>query len=122
MAKSSVTPIQCSSTNVDAVQEQLPCWVENFPVTYLRLPLSIKKLAKPQLQPLIDRLADFLPGWKADLMTREGRAIQVQFVLAPLLFTKSWPLTYPIELIKPLIKYGGAICGEEGKMQKGSTV
>jgi hypothetical protein len=39
----------------------------------------------------------------------------------PLLFTKSWPLTYPIELIKPLIKYGGAICGEEGKMQKGGV-
>jgi hypothetical protein len=74
MAKSSVTPIHCSTTDIEEIQEHLPCRIENFPIKYLELPLSIKRLTKPQLQPLIDRLADYLPRWKADLMTRAGRA------------------------------------------------
>jgi hypothetical protein len=44
-------------------------------------PASLKKLNKAQLHPFIDRLANSLPGWKADLMTKAGRAVQVQFVL-----------------------------------------
>jgi hypothetical protein len=46
----------------------------------LGLPLSLK-LSKAQLQPLIDKVAGLLPAWKANLMTRAGRATQVQFVL-----------------------------------------
>jgi hypothetical protein len=41
------------------------------------LPLSLKKLAKEQIQPIIDHIADQLPWWKADLMTKVGRKIQV---------------------------------------------
>lgn len=39
---------------------------------YLGLPLTPKKLSKAQLQPIIDKLTDLLPGWKANLMTRAG--------------------------------------------------
>jgi hypothetical protein len=55
--------------------------VEEFPIKYLGLPLSLKKLTRPQLQPLLDRLVDLLPGWKSDLMTRAGRVVHVQFVM-----------------------------------------
>ena len=51
--------------------------LSDFPCKYLGLPLSLKK----QVQPIIDRTADQLPGWKADLMTRAGRRVQVQSVL-----------------------------------------
>jgi hypothetical protein len=37
---------------------------------YLGLPLTLKKLSKAQLQPIIELLADLLPAWKANLMTR----------------------------------------------------
>jgi hypothetical protein len=72
MTKSSISPIQCAQTDLDLIHEHLPCRIEEFPIKYLGLPLSIKKLSKVQLQPLIDRLVDLLPGWKVDLMTRPG--------------------------------------------------
>jgi hypothetical protein len=79
--KNSAAPICYSATDMEVIQGCLTCRVEEFPIKYLGLPLSLKKLKKSQLQPLIDRLADLLPGWKSDLMTRAGRAIHVQFVL-----------------------------------------
>lgn len=75
--KSSVAPIQCSSADLEVVQNCLLCKIDEFPIKYLGLPLSLKRLTKAHLQPLIDKLADILPAWKADLMTKAGRAIQV---------------------------------------------
>jgi hypothetical protein len=66
---------------MEIIQGCLPCRVEEFPIKYLGLLLSLKKLTKPKLQPLIDRLADLLPGWKSDLMTRANRVVHVQFVM-----------------------------------------
>jgi hypothetical protein len=40
---------------------------------------------KEQAQPIIDRIADQLPGWKANLMTKARRLVQVQFVLTGML-------------------------------------
>jgi hypothetical protein len=79
--KSNVVPIQCGDEEIASLNSLLPCRVENFPINYLGLPLSIHKLKKAQLQPLIDRLADLLSGWRADLMTRAGRVVHVQFVI-----------------------------------------
>lgn len=72
VSKSNVLLIQC-------------CEVLSFPCKYLGLPLSIKKLTRDQLQPIIDRIVDKLPVWKADLMTKAGRVVLVQFVLIAML-------------------------------------
>jgi hypothetical protein len=40
-----------------------------------------EKLSKSQVQPIIDKIADQLPGCKADLMRRVWQKVQVQFVL-----------------------------------------
>jgi hypothetical protein len=77
LQKSNVLPIRCTNTELELVQELLPCAVMDFPCKYLGLPLSLKKLTKEQVQPIIDRIADQLPGWKADLLTRAGRRILV---------------------------------------------
>lgn len=102
--KSSATPIQCSAQEIETVQELMPCQVAEFRVKYLGLPLSIRKLTKAQLQPLIDRLADLLPGWKADLMTKKGRAIQVQFVLTATVMYHVMALELPPWAIKAVDK------------------
>jgi hypothetical protein len=60
--KSNVAPIQCTQLEVQEVMDCFPCKIEEFPIKYLGLPLSVKKLSKNQLQPIIDRLADLLPG------------------------------------------------------------
>jgi hypothetical protein len=95
MTKSSVTPIQCSTTNIEGIQEHLPRRVKTFLVKYLGSPLSIKRLTKPQLQPLIHRLADYPPGWKVDLVTRAKHAIQVQFVLTAIVIYHTMALDLP---------------------------
>jgi len=68
LQKSNVLPIRCGDAELAAVQNLLPCALTDFPCKYLGLPLSLKKLTKDQIQPIIDRIADQLPGWKADLM------------------------------------------------------
>jgi hypothetical protein len=52
------------------MQELVPCEIYKFPCRCLGLPLAIKKLTKDQVQPVIDKIANQLPGWKADLMTK----------------------------------------------------
>jgi hypothetical protein len=38
--KSSIALIQCSATDIETIQAQLPCRIEAFPIKYLGLPLS----------------------------------------------------------------------------------
>jgi hypothetical protein len=78
--KSRIYPIRCSE-EVVALQQHLPCEISSFPCTYLGLPLSLKRLSRGQVQPNIDKVADQLPGWKAELMTKAGRKVHVQFVM-----------------------------------------
>jgi hypothetical protein len=83
--KSNVMPIHCSEENLGLIQSLLPCGIQEFPCKYLGLPLSIKKLTKDQFQPIIDKIADQMSRWKADLMTKAGRVVQVQHVLTTML-------------------------------------
>jgi hypothetical protein len=75
--KSSVLPIQCQEEDRQTIETLLPCQLLEFPCRYLGLPLSLHKLTKAQIQPIIDKVADQLPGWKADLLTRAGRKVVV---------------------------------------------
>jgi hypothetical protein len=83
--KSNVLPVHCLEENMEVIQSLLPCGIQEFPCKYLGLPLSTKKLTKDQFQPIIDKIADQLPRWKADLMTKAGRVVQVQHVLTAML-------------------------------------
>jgi hypothetical protein len=60
--KSNVYPIRCDDQDIAILNERLPCEVSAFPCTYLGLPLSLKKLSKSQVQPIIDKIAYQLPG------------------------------------------------------------
>jgi len=86
--------IQCTGSISDTVQELLPWEQLEFPCKYLGLPLTPKKLTKTQLQPYTERLSARLPGWKADLLSKEGRKILVQHVLTPMLIYLAMPLIY----------------------------
>jgi hypothetical protein len=79
--KSNMFPIQCSEVDLMVVQNLLPCERSDFSCRYLGIPLSLRKLTKEQISPFIDRFADRLLSWKADLMTRDGRKVMVQHVL-----------------------------------------
>jgi hypothetical protein len=42
----------------------MECQLAPFPVKYLGVPLSTRRLTAVAFQPLVDRLADKLPTWK----------------------------------------------------------
>jgi hypothetical protein len=79
--KGSVTPIRCQDQDLKLVQHTLPCSIVNFHCRYLGLPLSIRKLAKNDFHLLIDKIADYLPGWKAGLMHPADRVALIRAVL-----------------------------------------
>jgi len=82
----------------------LPCQLSDFPCKYLGVPLSPLKLTKEQVQPIIEKIADRLPSWKADLLTKAGRMILVQFVLTSMLIYIIMALDLPPWALKAIDK------------------
>jgi hypothetical protein len=85
LQKSSVLPIRCNDDDKAVLLNYLPCQISDFPCKYLGVPLSPLKLTKTQIQPIIEKIADRLPSWKSELLTKAGRLILVQFVLTSML-------------------------------------
>jgi len=102
--KSNVLPIRCDELEISTIQSLLPCPLSTFPCKYLGVPLSLRKLTKDQVQPFVDRIADRLPGWKAELMTRAGRRVLVQFVLTGMLIYLAMAIDLPPWAIKAVDK------------------
>jgi hypothetical protein len=102
--KSSVYPIRCGQEELVTFNDWLPCELSSFPCKYLGLPLSLKKLSKNQMQPIIDKVADQLSGWKADLMTRAGRRVQVQYVMTDMLIYLVMAVDIPTGSLKAIDK------------------
>ena len=101
--KSNGLPIQCSEDTI-TIQERLLCQLSDFPCKYLGTPLSLRKLTKQKVQPIIDWIADRLPGWKADLLTKAGRKILVQFVLTSMLVYLAMAMDLPQWALKAIDK------------------
>jgi hypothetical protein len=81
-AKCSVSQIACSDAEAVGAAEFMECQLAPFPVRYLGIPLSIRRLTAAAFQPLVDRLADKLPTWRASMMPRAGRLALISSVLA----------------------------------------
>jgi hypothetical protein len=81
-SKSSAALINCTDDDVAAVSAGLGCPVVEMPITYLGIPLTIRRPTRAQMQPTIDRVAAKLPTWKAHLMDKAGRLKLVKSVLS----------------------------------------
>ncbi|EEE50714.1 hypothetical protein OsJ_30995 [Oryza sativa Japonica Group] len=55
--------------------------MEDLPITYLGLPLSIRNPTKAELQPIMDRMAKKVAGWKPKLLSPDGRLCLIKSVL-----------------------------------------
>jgi hypothetical protein len=120
--KSNVLPIHCAEDDPALIQNLLPCEILDFPCKYLGLPLTIKKLTKEQVQPIINKIADQLPGWKVDLMTRAGRVIQVQYVLTGILIYVAMATDLPPWALKAIDKIRRAFLWKGRKEAKGGSL
>ena len=81
LQKSCVIPIHCDGEMVEIVNNTLQCTTTIFPITYLGLPISDRKLRRSDLMTWIEKIANKLPGWKASLMSLAGQAVLARFVL-----------------------------------------
>jgi hypothetical protein len=80
--KSSAALINCANDDIATVTTGLGCPVVELPITYLGIPLTIRRPTRAQMQPVIDRVAAKLPTWKAHLMDKAGRLKLIRSVLS----------------------------------------
>ena len=73
-------PIRCQQLHIDEVTDVFPCQVMHFPCPYLGLPLSYKRPSRAALQPVLDKIINRCPTWKANLMAKQGRLILIKTV------------------------------------------
>ena len=55
LLKTSVTPISCNETNLEAILSSFPIVRSSFPIKYLGLPLTVRRLRKIDFQPLVEK-------------------------------------------------------------------
>ena len=84
--------------------------------------LSPHKITKAQAQPIVEKIADRLPSWKADLLTKAGRMILVQYVLTSMLIYILLALELPPCVLKAIDKIRRGFCGRAEKMLEEGTV
>jgi len=80
LQKCSVTAIFDPGNMMADFQREFPCPVVEFPVKYLGLPLSLKKIPKSHIRPVIEKVAAKLPPWHGSLMNKSGRLVVVKSV------------------------------------------
>ncbi len=99
MMKSSCIPIHCLEDDLEVISNELSCEVASFPCSYLGLPLTIRKSTKTDLLPLVDKVADNLPCWKASLMNRACWLITVMVVLSAFMQWWRWISKWVVKAI-----------------------
>jgi hypothetical protein len=80
--KCAIIPICCRLNETALLMQFLHGNLQAFPIKYLGIPLSVRRLKKSDLQPLVDKVVTGLPTWKARLLTKAGRTILVNVKLS----------------------------------------
>ncbi|WVZ55719.1 hypothetical protein U9M48_006344 [Paspalum notatum var. saurae] len=104
-SKSSIFPINCTETDLDVIKQEMACGVSAFPCKYLGIPLTIRKPTKADLLPLVDKVVDCLPKWKASLLNRARRLVVVKTVFSVIPIHLMTALDLPKWVIKAIDKH-----------------
>ncbi|GJN34743.1 hypothetical protein PR202_gb23434 [Eleusine coracana subsp. coracana] len=90
---------------INNIHNLFPCGLQHFPCSYLGVPLSLHKLSKTDLQPLVDRVGDCLPTWKSSLFNRAGRVALTKSTLSAIPIHTSIAIGLPPWTIKTINKF-----------------
>ncbi|XP_058739152.1 uncharacterized protein LOC131611042 [Vicia villosa] len=77
-----------------------------FPVRYLGVPLSSKKLSLNQYLPLVDKITSRIRHWSSKMLSYAGRVQLVRSVIGSI--TQYWMLNFPLP--KSVLKQINTIC------------
>jgi hypothetical protein len=64
----------------------------------------LHKLKREQVQLIVDKIANQLPGWKVDLLAKAGSSVMVQYVLTGMLIYIAMVVDLPSATIKGIDK------------------
>jgi hypothetical protein len=87
------------------------CTIQSLPVTYLWLPLTIKKPSREVYYPLLERVEDKLDGWKGKLISKGGRLQLADSVLSAIPGYTCHAFNCQDGSLKELIKSEGILYG-----------
>jgi hypothetical protein len=104
LQKTSVTPISCNDIDLDNILADFPVSQATFPIKYLGLPLTPRRLKKLDFQPLIDKAAGKLSAWNGRNLTQAGRVCLTKLVLSSEPVYHLTVLKPPLEVIQELDK------------------
>jgi len=82
LSKCMISPIQCDLEATVTLLSNFPGTIQPFPICYLGIPLGVRKLTRNDLQPLIDKVANRLPAWKANFLNKAGRTVLIKSTLS----------------------------------------
>jgi hypothetical protein len=102
--KSTTSLIRCEEEEVTHAVQHLGCPIAELPITYLGIPLTIRKPAAAQLQPMVNRTAGMLPTWRSRLMQKPGRLALVKSVLGAIPIHQILVLAPPKSTLKQMEK------------------
>jgi hypothetical protein len=81
LAKCSMVAIRCSEEQIADSMLCFPCELVQFLIRYLAIPLSVFKLPRTTLQPMLDKAADKLPSWNEQLQHCSSRLSLIKLTL-----------------------------------------
>jgi hypothetical protein len=81
-AKSSATLIHGNDHDAALVAEVLQCQIKDFPIKYLGMQLALRPLTKNEWQLVLDKILACLHAWQSGMITREGRLLLINVVIA----------------------------------------
>jgi hypothetical protein len=84
MAKCQAMSIRCTKEEFELIQQLFSCQLVNFPCRHLSILLSVFKLKRDELQPLVDACSNRFPSWKSRFMSRDGRTTLTKITLSPI--------------------------------------
>ena len=81
LSKCSITRIFGGEEALEEIVSILGCQIQEFPIRYLGLPLSTKKVARAHVHSVVEAVTHKLPPCHGSLMARSGRLVWIKSVL-----------------------------------------
>ena len=101
--------------------QHFPAKLSPLPITYLGIPLATRKLKKCELQPLVDKVNDGLPTWRAKLLSKAGRAVLVKTKLSAIPVHTAMAITLSPWMLKCIDKRRRAFLWTGSESAKGGN-
>jgi hypothetical protein len=80
--KSEIVPLNIGEEISKRVSRLFTCPLRNFPIKYLGVPLSLEKLKREDIQPLVDKILKRVARWRGKLLSQAARLTLVKTCLA----------------------------------------